>query len=142
MLTYTCTYGLSEDSPARMIRTAVFMEEQGFHNEFDIQDHDSYHFVFYANQKAIGCARLFPSPKKENWMTIGRVAILKEYRKKHYGLDMLEMIENEALKMGASGLELSAQQQVQPFYEKGGYIASGPVYMDEHCPHIHMEKAL
>lgn len=35
---------------------------------------------------------------------------------------------------------LSAQVQAQGFYEKLGYVASGEPYLDEHCPHIHMEK--
>ena len=30
----------------------------------------------------------------------------------------------------------------RPFYEKLGYWASGEEYLDEYCPHIHMEKEL
>jgi hypothetical protein len=39
-------------------------------------------------------------------------------------------------------LALSAQVRVRPFYEKLGYTASGDEYLDEYCPHIHMEKEL
>ena len=142
MFSYTMIYGLDTDSPARMIRTAVFMDEQGFENEFDMQDKDSYHFVFYEDDNPVSCARLFNSPGKEGWMTLGRVAVLKQYRHHHYGLKMLEAIEKEALKMQVKGIELSSQHRVQLFYEKAGYQASGDIYMDEHCPHIHMEKVL
>jgi len=135
-------YGLDQDSPARMIRTSVFMDEQGFENEFDAQDNDSYHFVFFENEVPVSCARIFKSPSKEDWMTLGRVAVLKQFREQHYGLKMLEAIEKEAIKMQVTGIELSAQLRVQRFYEKGGYHALGDVYMDEHCPHIHMEKIL
>ena len=101
MFTYTKNYGLDKDSPARMIRTAVFMEEQGFENEFDAQDHDSFHFVFFEDDKPVSCARLFKSSTKEGWMTLGRVAVLKSYRDRHYGLKMLQAIEAEAQKMQA-----------------------------------------
>lgn len=39
-------------------------------------------------------------------------------------------------------IELSAQVRVQPFYAKAGFQAIGETYMDEHCPHIHMEKKI
>lgn len=39
-------------------------------------------------------------------------------------------------------LALSAQVRVRPFYEKLGFTASGDEYLDEYCPHIHMEKEL
>ena len=92
---YTMTYDLSENSPAKMIRTAVFMEEQGFQNEFDQQDHTSWHFVFYQNGEPFGCARIFNTPNNPNRITLGRVAILKEYRGLHLGMDMLSAIEEE-----------------------------------------------
>lgn len=142
MFTYTMTYGLDKDSPARMIRTAVFMNEQGFKNEFDDQDQNSYHFIFFEDDQPVSCARLFKSPDKKNWMTLGRVAVLKNYRNRHYGLKMLEAIEKEAVSMQALGIELSAQLRVQSFYEKAGYSAVGDIYMDEHCEHIHMEKII
>lgn len=141
-LQYTFEYGLAQNSPARMIREAVFMHEQGFKNEFDEQDNDSYHFVFYYEGQPFGCARLFNSPDKDNYMTLGRVAILKEYRGLHLGLAMMQSVEEEVKKMHKNGIELSAQVRVQPFYEKAGFMASGEVYLDEYCPHIHMEKAL
>lgn len=139
---YTMTYDLSENSPAKMIRTSVFIEEQGFQNEFDQQDHTSWHFVFYQNGEPFGCARIFKTSQKPNRITLGRVAILKEYRGLHLGIDMLSAIEKEVKKMNMQIIELSAQVRVQPFYEKAGFQAIGETYMDEHCPHIHMEKKL
>lgn len=133
-------YGLSVDSPARMVRREVFMKEQGFENEFDDQDHSSYHFVFYEGKTPVSTSRLFHTEDKPGFMTIGRVAILAEHRSKHYGLEMMSIIEKEAKKLGAKTLELSAQCRVQGFYEKAGFTPIGDEYMDEHCPHIHMEK--
>lgn len=142
MLTYTIDFDLAQNSPARMVRQKVFMEEQGFENEFDEQDHDSWHFVFYEDGVPVGTCRMFWDQDRPKWMVLGRVAILPAFRGKHYGLKMTKIVEEEAKKLGAEGIWLSAQQRVQGFYEKGHYQASGAVYMDEHCPHIHMEKIL
>lgn len=140
MLTYEKTFGLSPDNPARLIRKTVFMQEQGFKNEFDQQDQNSWHFVFYLDHQPIACVRLFKDDHYPNYLTLGRVALLKAYRGQHFGLEMLDIVEKEALSMNVQGIVLSAQLKVAPFYEKAGYQAMGEVYMDEHCEHIHMEK--
>lgn len=140
MLRYTLEYGLSSDSPARYVREEVFMKEQGFENEFDLQDQNSYHFVFFEGDNVVGTTRLFHSENKKGYMTIGRVAILSKHRDKHYGKEMMEIVQKEAKKLEATTLELSAQCRVQGFYEKCGFTPIGEEYMDEHCPHIHMEK--
>ena len=44
--------------------------------------------------------------------------------------------------MGGKRVYISAQCQAQPFYQRLGYTAYGEVYLDEHCPHIDMEKYL
>lgn len=143
MLRYTLEYGLSENSPARFVREEVFMKEQGFENEFDLQDHDSYHFVFFdKNNDLVGTTRLFHTENKPGFMTIGRVAILACQRDKKHGLEMMKIVEQEAKKLNAETLELSAQCRVQGFYEKCGFTPIGDIYMDEHCPHIHMEKKI
>ena len=42
--------GLSQD--ARIIRQEVFVEEQGFHHEFDETDQTAWHLVLYENGHA------------------------------------------------------------------------------------------
>ena len=41
----------------KYIRTAVFIEEQGFINEFDDIDHSAVHLCAYLNDTAVGCLR-------------------------------------------------------------------------------------
>ena len=36
----------------------------------------------------------------------------------------------------------SAQVQAAGFYKKLGYVQVGDEYLDEHCPHVNMEKPL
>ena len=73
---------------------------------------------------------------------IGRVAVLKPYRKYGYGKEIIFAIENELKKTNAERISLSAQTRVSGFYEKCGYKKVGEEYFDEFCPHIAMIKKL
>lgn len=74
--------GLSQD--ARIIRQEVFVEEQGFHHEFDEIDSRAWHLVLYENGQAAGCCRLFSSDQPEVYI-LGRLAVRKSCRGRQYG---------------------------------------------------------
>jgi predicted GNAT family N-acyltransferase len=131
---------LDDANHAKMIREKVFMEEQGFQDEFDDIDKISLHLEIYKDNKAIGCARMYSV--KEHEYIFGRIAILKEYRGKGYGLKILQILEEEAKKRKALKVQLSAQVRASVFYEKAGYKKVGEEYFDEYCPHIKMIKTL
>ncbi|MBD5139342.1 MAG: GNAT family N-acetyltransferase [Ruminococcus sp.] len=125
---------------AKLIRTEVFMEEQGFKNEFDEDDSRCVHAVILSDGKPAATGRMFPP---ENGVcVIGRIAARKIFRGKNLGAKTVLLLEEKARELGAEKIALSAQCRVQGFYEKLGYTASGEVYSDEYCPHIHMEKLL
>ncbi|OOM80568.1 GNAT family N-acetyltransferase [Clostridium sp. BL-8] len=126
---------------AKYIRTEVFMKEQGFKNEFDGWDNKVSHVVLFMDGKAAGTGRLLPGEKKSIFV-IGRVAVLKKYRKLHLGSAIINELEKLAKTSGGLSIELSAQCTAQGFYENLGYVASGEPYLDEFCEHIHMEKQL
>ena len=70
-------YQFYENLPAqaKLIREKVFVEEQGFENEFDKRDSACLHLVVFKDDKAVGCARMFDD---HGQMTLGRIAVLKE----------------------------------------------------------------
>ena len=137
----TCRIDRILSPDARMIRQAVFIGEQGFQNEFDQTDETAFHLVLYADGTPAAVARLFTQQDRTVY-TVGRIAVLPQYRGLRLGNHILEEAEQCAKRLGAKRLVLSAQCRVQPFYEKNGYIASGGVYFDEFCPNINMEKML
>lgn len=51
--------GLANNADARLIRQQVFVEEQGFVNEFDDIDAKAYHAVIYTGGYPIATGRLF-----------------------------------------------------------------------------------
>lgn len=124
------------------IRTVVFVEEQGFKQEFDKIDESAYHLIIYEDSKAVANGRLFKDDTMENAYIIGRLAVIKNYRNRHLGAKLIELLEAKVKSLKGERISLSAQCRAKAFYEKLGYVASGDIYLDEYCPHIHMEKYL
>lgn len=122
------------------IRTKVFVIEQGFKEEFDTVDNTCVHFLYFVDNKAIGVARLYNS-EEHNCLSIGRFAVLKEYRNQGIGRKLLEFIEKFVLdNYGHTKIGLSSQKRAIPFYSACGYQSVGDFYLDEDYPHIFMEK--
>ncbi|MCC8147171.1 MAG: GNAT family N-acetyltransferase [Bacteroidales bacterium] len=126
---------------AKNIREEVFINEQHFIHEFDDIDNFATHLVLYEDEQAIATCRYY---KKDNSgeFIVGRVAVRKCHRGKHFGEYLMKIAEQNIFLDGGTKIKLSAQLQIQPFYEKIGYKATGPVYTEEECPHIRMEKDL
>lgn len=124
---------------AKNIRIEVFMKEQGFENEFDEIDNLCHHIVAFDEGKPIGTCRFF---KENNHYTIGRVAVLKEYRNQHIGNVLLESAAKEIKKLNGDLIVVHAQVRVSSFYEKQGYIQFGQIDDDEGVPHKWMKKKI
>lgn len=133
--------GLAGLDGAARIRKEVFMKEQGFVGEFDEIDAEAYHLVLYDKNQPIATGRTFFDEKTETY-TIGRVAVVREYRDHHIGSVVISELERKIKDLGGTDARLSAQIQAKGFYEKLGYRAQGTGYYDEHCPHIDMVKSL
>ncbi len=139
MITFKFSDYLTEDEV--IIRTEVFVEEQKFKEEFDTQDKNSFHLVIYDNEKPVGCCRFFKTEVNGKFK-LGRLAIRKSHRGKHFGKVIMKEAEHLAKSEGAVIMALSAQRRASGFYEKLGYVKMGEIYLDEYCEHIHMEKTL
>ncbi|WP_165251611.1 GNAT family N-acetyltransferase [Adlercreutzia sp. ZJ304] len=143
-------FKLNDFAGAKEVRERVFMQEQGFKNEFDEIDSDRrcIHICAYENDSLVGCSRIFPSEMEPNTDTIkgkwvfGRLAVLPEYRKGGRGSEILAESERAAKNAGATEIHLHAQCSAMPFYERSGYAAYGPVEFDEHVEHRWMSKKL
>ncbi len=135
----TVWYAPGKDYPlSREIREEVFVREQEYpiELEFDEADESCWHLVLTDNEKAIATARLLKL--SEGVFKPGRIAVLKEYRGKNIGAELLTLIIEKAKEMGAKELHIGAQTYAVGFYEKFGFKTTGEEYMDEHIPHIDM----
>ncbi len=125
---------------AIQIRTAVFVEEQGFTEEFDELDGIAQHFVVFDDKTAVATCRLFE--REPHSYTVGRIAVIQPYRGKQIGAALLRTVERLVRRNQGRSLALHAQAAAQGFYEKQGYVPYGEADYEEKCPHIWMRKAL
>lgn len=123
---------------AKAIRQVVFIQEQNIaaQDEWDEFDAYSIHFIMYAEGQAIATARL-----RENH-SIGRVAVLKEYRGDGVGFRLMQQIIALASQQKRPYLSLSAQCYATQFYEKLGFTVVGESYLDCGIAHIQMQMNL
>lgn len=126
---------------AKEIRRRVFMEEQGFQNEFDETDNISTHLVLFDGDLPVGTCRVY-FDKEMNAYILGRLAVIKEYRKRQLGSVLVSEAEKYARAQGGRELALHAQCRASGFYKKCGFEEFGEVGDDEGCPHIWMKKRL
>ncbi len=129
-----------EPLDAFAIRQAVFVEEQGFHDEFDDRDAACEHLVLYEKGRAVACARIYP--ESGSVWHLGRLAVVRDCRGRSFGSRALAEAEDRVRALGGTTLRLSAQVQARSFYEKLGYRPASPEYLEQHCPHLDMEKSL
>lgn len=126
---------------AYAIRTKVFVEEQGYEDEFDDIDEYADHIVVFKEGVAAGCARCFPESESSSCYIVGRVATLPRFRGCGIGRLLVKECESAALRHGALSMKLHAQARLEGWYASMGYARIGEVdYEDEGQPHIWMEK--
>lgn len=128
-------------SDAKMIRTKVFIEEQGFADEYDDVDNTAWHLVAYEDGKPAAVCRFFRDGEKGVYV-LGRLAVLPEYRGKKIGALLIREVEERVGAYGGKTVCLHAQCRACEFYEKQGYQKTGAVEPEQGCPHIWMYKKI
>ncbi len=119
----------------REIREQVFINEQNVpvELEWDGLDEQCEHFLAYVDNEIAGCARLLNGNK------IGRMAVLKKFRKQGVGFKLLECIKRYASQKRITKLSLSAQCHAYAFYQNAGFHACSTPYLEAGINHIDMD---
>jgi predicted GNAT family N-acyltransferase len=129
---------------AAEIRTEVFVKEQGIPAELEWDDTDKVcvHILVYSesgsSSKAVGTGRLIAPVNAGSPAKIGRMAVLKEYRRQGIGDDIMQALIEHAFDVGYETIELSAQAYVQAFYANHGFVATGETYNEVGIAHQKM----
>ena len=121
------------------LRIKVFVEEQGFVDEVDDKDSIATHLVMYDDEKAVATCRFYLKEDKETYM-FGRLCVLKEYRGKSLGREMLKKVEEIVKEKGGKAIILHAQYHAKPFYERCGFTQQGEIDYEQNKPHAWMRK--
>lgn len=120
------------------IRNKVFTNEQHIdpNMDFDGKDHDAVHVLIIFNGKYVGTGRML------NDGHIGRLAVLKEFRGKGLGAEIVISLIKEAKNNNLKRVYLGAQNHAVNFYKKLGFSKYGKTYTEVNIEHVHMEKII
>ena len=121
-------------------RFIVFYSEQNCrYLDMDDIDYTATHIALFRKGQVIAYARLFQGDSPEEWH-LGRMLAIE--RGRGFGRRIVMQAEEYASSQGAKAVLLHAQTHAVPFYEKMGYTAYGPVFMEADIPHVAMRKEL
>ncbi len=121
------------------VRRAVFIVEQHVPEALEWDDDDARSIHALAESRAglpVGTARLLPDGH------IGRMAVLRDWRRAGVGAALLRCLLAEAGSHGHRIVRLNAQIQAIGFYERFGFEAHGPLFDDAGIPHRAMRLSL
>ena len=125
---------MSDNAAIKQIRTEVFIKEQRVTEELEWDDHDNsaLHCLALINDKAVATGRLQTDGQ------IGRMAVLKPYRRTGIGSKVLLFLINAATAENKERIFLHAQKQAVEFYKKFNFIQDGNEFMEAGIPHYLM----
>lgn len=129
--------GQPELIQALTIRIRVFVLEQSVpaEIELDADDRHAIHLLALRSGKAVGTARVVIKHGKAK---IGRMAVLRSYRRKGVGTALLKRALALGRRAKTRQIYLNAQMRVAEFYERLGFRAVGKVFIEAGIRHRRM----
>ncbi|SNX57796.1 predicted GNAT family N-acyltransferase [Streptomyces sp. TLI_55] len=134
------------------VRKQVFVVEQGVPEdlEYDAYDAVAVHVLAVRDDGvALGTGRLLHGAQAAEKVggdltlgSLGRLAVAEEARGLGVGVALVRAIEDAARARGLAAVDLHAQTHALGFYERLGYEAYGPEYLEAGIPHQGMRRAL
>jgi len=127
---------------ALRVRRQVFVREQGISEGlvFDGHDREALHMVVEDGEKVIGSARV--QFLADNQAKLERMAVLKRYRCKGIGREMLLSLDAVWKDKRVQQVIIHAQFEVVPFYKLCGFEEVGLPFREAGIEHIKMRKQL
>ncbi len=122
----------------RWLRRVVFIEEQGVSeaDEIDDLDDQAIHLLARLDGQPVGSARLLVQGETGK---VGRVCVLRAARGTGLGAALMRAAVAEFAAMpGLRRVKLGAQTHALGFYERLGFVATGPEYLDAGIAHRDM----
>ncbi|GHH74172.1 acetyltransferase [Streptomyces sulfonofaciens] len=134
------------------VRKEVFVAEQGVPEdiEYDVHDAAALHVIAVREDGLpLGTGRLLQGEAalaatggEPGVGSLGRLAVAKHARGLGVGAALVRGIEDAARGTGLAAVDLHAQTHALGFYERLGYTAYGPEFMDAGMPHRAMRKTI
>jgi predicted GNAT family N-acyltransferase len=130
-----------EVTAALALRERIFCGEQGvsFEADQDGRDHEATHIVAVDDAEVIGTCRLL---FRGDVARLGRLAVERGRRGDGVAAAILREADGVSADAGVRTIALHAQTYAQALYERAGYVARGPTFVEEGIEHVAMEKRL
>ncbi|MBL4625011.1 MAG: GNAT family N-acetyltransferase [Flavobacteriales bacterium] len=125
------------------LRTEVFVVEQNCpYQECDGNDEVAIHFYGMADNKIVAYARVLPARVNYETCSIGRVVTSPSIRGKGIGYELMtKAIDCCTNSFGESNITISAQEHLEKYYGKLGFIKASEMYLEDDIPHIKMIRS-
>jgi predicted GNAT family N-acyltransferase len=133
---------LNQIGKAFILRYKVFVLEQGFREDIELDELDNIAIHLIAkneDETIVGTLRLFASGSA---VVLGRMAVEKSYRNKGIGRNLIIQAIAHAKNLGGKYLIAHAQLEALVFYEKTGFQKHGMEFLEEGVPHIEVRMKL
>jgi len=139
---YNLVTGDAELQEAFAVRRQVFVSEQSISEDlvFDEHDKEALHVVVKDRERVIGSARV--QFLADNRAKLERMAILKRYRRKGVGREMLLFLDAAWKDKHVQQVIIHAQLEVVPFYKLCGFDELGLPFWEAGIKHVKMRKQL
>lgn len=134
------------------VRKEVFVVEQGVPEdlEYDAYDETAVHVLAVREDGLpLGAGRLLRGEAAAGKTggeagvgVLGRLAVVREARRLGVGVALVRAVEEAAREVGLTAVDLGAQTHALGFYERLGYEAHGPEFLDAGIPHRAMRRGL
>lgn len=123
---------------AHQIRKKVFIEEQNVPEEIerDKLDISCTHAIVYNGELPIATGRIVF--KGDNNCSLGRIAVLKEYRGQNIGKILVENLVKKSFELGAYEVHIHAQKHAEGFYKMLNFTPYGELFYEGGIPHVSM----
>lgn len=119
------------------IREIVFIKGQGVSKsiERDKYDKSATHVIAFYKGRPVGCARIVFFDKT---VKVGRIAVLKQYRGKGFGIAITKFITNYCKRKRVKEIILHSQYYIKDLYKKLGFRIRGKPFMEAKMKHVEM----
>ena len=124
-------------------RYKVFIEEQKIicEEELDGLDDKCIHIFLQDEERVVAYCRIVPKGINYENISIGRVLVLNEFRRKGIAQEMLnETVEYIKANFHDNRIILSSQLYAKELYESVGFIVESDIYNEAGIPHVRMYK--
>ncbi len=122
------------------LRLKVFVVEQNCpYQDLDGKDKHCHHLIGKLENKIVATARILPPGLSYEETSIGRVVVDDSLRGAKLGhVLMKKSMQFIESKYGKTSVRISAQEHLEKYYQKHGFVSTGKCYLEDNIPHVEM----